>query len=96
MRSVATGAVSLSIEQLEEILRSKRLNTEKSHLQNATQNGVTSKETSWVGNVTQGLVEAIGPRMYLDLIIEGFPVRAVVDSSALSTIMLWQLLHEMY
>ena len=96
MESVATGAEKLSIEQLEKILRSKRLSTEKSHLQNATQNGVTSKGTSWVGNVTQGSVEAIGPMMYLDLIIEGFPVKAVVDSSAQSTIVSWQLLHEMY
>ena len=71
-----------SLQQQEQWLATMRLNVEQSKLQK-----------SKVGTVVADSVDAVGPVVFLDVQIEGYPVKAVVDTGAQSTIILRDLLH---
>ena len=64
-----------SVHQLEQLLATMRVNLEKSKLQEAR-----------VGTVVADAIKAVGPVLFFDVEIEGYPVRAVVDTGAQSTI----------
>ena len=70
-----------SLQQLEQWLATMRLNVEQSKLQK-----------SKVGTVVADSVDAVGPVVLLDVQIEGYPVKAVVDTGAQSTIISRDLL----
>ena len=72
-----------SVRQLEQLLATMRLNMEKSKLQKAN-----------VGTVVADQVSSVGPVIYLDVEVEGYPVRAVVDTGAQSTIISRDQLHQ--
>ena len=78
---------SLSIEQLEQILAKSRLQAEQD-LMNKDSDVNTLLSTSGTSSA------AIGPTFYLEIEIEGVPVRAVVDSAAQSTVIFRDLLHK--
>ena len=71
-----------SVQQLEQLLATMRLNLEQSKL-----------NTLRVGTVFADSVEAVGPVVSVEVQIEGCPVQAVVDTGAQSTILSRALLH---
>ena len=75
----------LSIQQLEQLLAKKRLKAEQTQL---------CKGVSKIETIASDAANAVGPIVYLDVIIEGHPVKAVVDSGAQSTILSPDLLHQ--
>ena len=97
--TLATSDVrEMSIQQLEEVLASKRLAAEQNILSSkvetvtgvaSSSNQVTNSDTS-----TDELKDAIGPVLYLDITVEGHPVKALVDTGAQSTILSQNTLHE--
>ena len=52
------------------------------------------KGTSNIDTIVAHPTDAVGPVVYLELVIEGYPVKAVVDSGAQSTILSRDLLHQ--
>ena len=68
------------LQQLEKLLATMRLKVERSKLS--------------VGTVVADTVDAVGPVMFLDVEIEGCPVRAVVDTGSQSTIVSRDQLHQ--
>lgn len=74
----------LSVQQLEQLLAKKRLSTEKTEL---------GKGTSKIDTIVAYPTDAVGPVVFLEVVIEGFPVKAVVDSRAQSTYLSRGLLH---
>ena len=72
-----------SIQQLEQVLASMKLNMEQDKLRKAN-----------VGTVISRAAKAVGPVLYLNLKMEGYPIKAVVDSGAQSTIISRSLLHQ--
>ena len=94
--TVATpGIPEMTIRQLEEVLASKRLAAEQNKLSAdiGTVTGVTSG-TNQVSNSSVDATDAIGPILYLEVSIEGHPVKALVDTGAQSTILSQSMLHE--
>ena len=75
----------LSIQQLEQLLAKKRLKAEQTQL---------CKGVSKIETIASDAANAVGPIIYLDVIIEGHPVKAVVDSGTQSTILSRDLLHQ--
>lgn len=76
----------LTEEQLEDLLSQCRLQHEQALL---------SSSTSTASSVTDSEKDsqAVGPTMYMDLIINGEPVRAMVDTGAQSTIISPSMFH---
>ena len=72
-----------SLQQLQQLLATMRVNVERSKL-----------EQSSVGTVVADTVDAVGPVVFLDVEIEGCPVRAVVDTGSQSTTVLRDQLHQ--
>jgi hypothetical protein len=54
----------------------------------------TKLKKSNVGTVVSQSAETVGPVLYLNLKMEGHPVKAVVDSGAQSTIISRNILHQ--
>ena len=79
------SAEELSVQQLEQLLAKKRLGIERTQL---------GKGTSKIDTVVSDSTDAVGPVVYLELAIEGYPVKAMVDSGAQSTILSRGLLHQ--
>ena len=52
------------------------------------------KGISKIDTIVAHPTDAVGPVVYLELVIEGYPVKAVVDSGAQSTILSCGLLHQ--
>ena len=71
------------VHQLEQLLATMQLNMEKTKLQKAN-----------VEMVVADQVSSVGPVIYLDVEVEGYPVRAVVDTRAQSTIISRDQLHQ--
>lgn len=71
-----------SVHQLEKVLATMRLNLEKSKLQKSN-----------VETVVADQVSSVGPVIYLEVELEGCPVKAVVDTGAQSTIISRDQLH---
>ncbi len=84
----------MSIKQLEEVLASKRLAVEQDKLsaEIGTITGVTA--ANQVSNSEVDITDAVGPVLYLDISIEGHPVKALVDTEAQSTILSQSVLHD--
>ena len=76
----------LTEEQLEDLLSQRRLQREQALL---------SDSTSTASSVTASEKDsrAVGPTVYIDLLINGEPVRAMVDTGAQSTIISRSMLH---
>ena len=75
----------LSVQQLEQLLAKKRLSIAKTEL---------GKGTSKIDTIVAHPTDAVGPVVYLELVIEGYPVKAVVDCGAQSTTLSHGLLHQ--
>ena len=71
------------MHQLEQLLATMHVNLEKSKLQEAR-----------VGTVVADAIKAVGPVLFLDVEIEGCPVRGVLDTGAQSTIVSREQLHQ--
>ena len=89
----STGAVDaspsvkvddLTEEQLEQMLADRRLRREQALLSGGATNTVLAEENA---------VPAVGPTLLLDVLIEGLPVKAMVDTGAQSTIISRSTLH---
>ena len=78
-------ADNLTEEQLEQMLASRRLSREQALL-----NGSATNTVSAAGDD----VPAVGPTLLLNVSIEGFPVEAMVNTGAQSTIISRSTLHE--
>lgn len=74
--------VTLQRKSLEQLLATMHVNLEKSKLQE------TRVET-----VVADAIKAVGPVLFFDVEIEGYPVRAMVDTGAQSTIVSREQLH---
>ena len=72
-----------SIQQLEQVLASMKLNMEQTKLKKSN-----------VGMVISPSAGTVGPVLYLNIKMEGHPVKAVVDSGAQCTIISRDLLHQ--
>lgn len=77
----------LSIQQLEELLSQKRLQEEQKLLDQESSN------VEYVATRPAVMSTAVGPQVFLDVMVEGVPVKAVMDSGAQSTVISCQLLH---
>ena len=80
---------SFSIEQLEQHLAQRRLSSELSLMQ------MVSQGDAHVGVVmSDGVMsDIVGPTPYLDVVVEGVPVKALVDSGSQSTLISRSMLH---
>ena len=72
-----------SIQQLEQVLASMKLNMEQAKLKKSN-----------VGTAISPSAGTVGPVLYLDIKMEEHPVKTVVDSGAQSTIISCDLLHQ--
>ena len=79
---------SLSVEQLEQLLAKSKLQAEQKLMEDDAAN--VNALTSGSGTAST----AVGPMFYLEIEIEGVPVKATVDSGAQSTVISRGLLHE--
>ena len=97
----ARSAEDMTIPQLEELITSKRLAAEKAKIgQSTAEVGTvtssisTSSEADRMNNEMDSFSGAVGPALYLEIKIEGYPVKALVDTGAQSTIVSRSLLHD--
>jgi len=95
-----SNAEEMTIPQLEELITSKRLAAEKKKLgQSAAEVGTVTSSISTSSGVdrmddeTGSFSDAVGPVLYVEIKIEGHPVKALVDTGAQSTIVSRSLLH---
>ena len=79
---------SLSVEQLEQLLAKSKLQAEQKLMEDDAAN--VNALTSGSGTVST----AVGPVLYLEIEVEGVPVKAIVDSGAQSTVISRDLLHK--
>ena len=79
---------SLSVEQLEQILARSKLQAEQRLMED------DAAEVNALASGGGATSTAVGPVLYLEIEIEGVPVKAVVDSGAQSTVISRDLLHK--
>lgn len=77
-----TGKNEESVQQMEKLLSTMQLQVEQSKLRK-----------SGVRTVVAQSAKAVGPVLFLEIQIEGCPVKAVVDTRAQSTILSRETLH---
>ena len=97
---VSSVTEEMTIPQLEQLIASKRLAAEKGKLGGVAKIGTITSGTSSssgvakIGADTSSFSDAIGPVLYLEVKIEGHPVKVLVDTGAQSTILSQKVLHD--
>ena len=81
-RSVSVSIDEESEQQMEKLLATMRLQVEQSKLHKSS-----------IGTVVAQSANAVGPVLFLEVQIEGCPVKAVVDTGVQSTILSRETLH---